>query len=438
MERTWRVLSTRNGLGRALGAAVFAGGLATCALPETAPGPGQNDVTAASSTSAAPGPGGTTAPELGGTTASELGAVASACASAEAGGGASEPLPRPGRGRMLDAVKRDTECQQCHPDEAEEQRRSFHRRSAVDPAYRAAFAIEPSPFCEGCHAPEVALDAAVVAAARDSHAPAAALEKAAPAAVIAMGVGCVTCHVTEDGAILAAPREGGSADSASPRGHAVRRSRAFAAAGGCAGCHEFPFPRGVVGKDDGDFMQTTVREHARSKGADRGCADCHMPLVSGRRSHAFAEVRDPAWLRERLHASAARVDEGTVRITLVQSDPGHAFPTGDLFRRLAVGCEVRSSRGEVLARDVRYPRRHFDVTTGMFGRVLTADDRVFDAPVEIDLDVSAAAERIAPGGGAKVRWWVIHQRVATAGAGPNPEDAKVESEVPLHRGEMAW
>lgn len=404
----------------------FAGIFVACAQPETAQ-PGQaSDTAAPASVSAAPAP--------------STEAVTARASAVPTGSGDDEsgPLPKPRRGRMLDAVRADAECQSCHPQEAEEQRRSLHGRAAVDPAYRAALAIEPSPFCEACHAPEAALDPAAVAAVPSSSAPVATLEKSVPTEVIAMGVGCVTCHVAEYGEILAAPRRDSSPGSAAPRAHAVRRSRAFARTGGCAGCHEFRFPRGSTGSGDGDFMQATVREHARSRGAERGCADCHMPLVSGRRSHAFADVRDPAWLRERLHASAARTGESTLRITLVQSDPGHAFPTGDLFRRLAVGCEVRSPRGAVLARDVRYPRRHFDVNGGMFGRVLTADDRVLDAPLEIDLDLSDVEEQGASGGGAQVRWWVIYQRVATAALGSRPEDAKVESEVMLHRGEMPW
>lgn len=387
-----------------LAAALCAGALLTCAGPGTTPDSGLDAPPAGLSPNAAP-----------------RGAPAAPAPPKAARDDDREPgLPRPNRGRMLDAVAQDTKCQQCHLHEAAEQRASLHRRSAVDPAYRAAFAIEPSPFCEGCHAPESVRDRPV------------------PAAVREMGVGCVSCHVTDDGDILAAPRDEAARprDPEAPPPHRVRPSAAFARTGGCAGCHEFPFPQGRIGGADGDFMQTTVREHARSQASERACADCHMPRVSGRRSHAFGQVRDPAWLRERLHATAERADEGTLRITLAQSDPGHAFPTGDLFRRLAVGSEVRGPRGELLARDVRYPRRHLDVVPGAPGRVLTADDRVLDAPLEIELDLSAAEDRTS--GHAKVRWWVTLQRVATVGTGARPEEAKVESETPIHQGEMVW
>lgn len=299
---------------------------------------------------------------------------------------------------------------------------SLHRRAALDPAYRAAAAIEPLPFCEGCHAPESTLDTLAPAAVRD------------------MGVGCVTCHVARRGEILAAARDGApeGVDTPPSSPHEVRRSSQFARTGGCAGCHEFPFPRASHPGADGDFMQTTVREHARSRGADRGCADCHMPVVEGRRSHSFSQVRDPEWLRARLRVSASRPEDGVVRVTLAQTDPGHAFPTGDLFRRLAVGCEVRSAAGDVIARDVRYPRRHFDLPGAGSGRALTADDRVFDAPLDVDLDLSEAEEKVAPGGGATARFWVTYQRVAQAGTGPHPEQATIESEIRLQEGQFSW
>jgi hypothetical protein len=155
-----------------------------------------------------------------------------------------------------------------------------------------------------------------------------------------------------------------------------------------------------------------------------------MPPASGGRSHAFAAVRDPGWLGSKLTAKASRGD-GEVRVTLAQTDPGHGFPTGDLFRRLAVGCELRSAGGKVLGRDVRYLARHFEAVPGRSGRRLVRDDRVFGEPVVVDLDCALGA----PGARlAQLSWWVTYQRVATVGTGTNPADAKVESEVPLHSG----
>jgi hypothetical protein len=328
---------------------------------------------------------------------------------------ASEPaaeddaMPGPLRARLGVAVALEAACAGCHEEVAAEHRGSRHRQASTNAAYRAALALEPSAFCRGCHAPE------------------ADPRKAPPPAVSRLGVGCVTCHVTEEGVVLAAPRAGAAEDAP----HPLRRSVDFARTGGCAGCHEFRFPA-MPGDDDAAFMQTTVREHRRSSSAGRACASCHMPLREGRRSHAFSEVRDPAFLRESLRATAERT-RGGVRVTLAQRDPGHAFPTGDLFRRLEVGAEVRTEDGEVVGREVRHLARHFLLLPGRPERVLVGDDRVFDAPAAVDLPLPAP-----PPGPAVVRWWVSYQRVATVGTGTGPEGARIESEVTLHSGDLTW
>ncbi|MDI1451423.1 multiheme c-type cytochrome [Polyangium sp. 6x1] len=321
------------------------------------------------------------------------------------------PMPRAYRKRLDAAVALNATCVACHADEAKQWQGSHHQQSNLNPAYRKAFAIEPTPFCRGCHAPEG--DPAVEP----------------PKAVSELGVGCVTCHVTEEGLVLAAASPGADAARAP---HPLRRSTAFSQTGGCAGCHEFRFPMGF-GNDDGQFMQTTAREHQRSPAAGKACADCHMPRVEGRRSHAFAEVRDPVWLRSNLQATAERAGDDTLRVTLVQPAPGHDFPTGDLFRRLEVGCELKDESGAVLRREVRHLARHFQIVPGQPGRHLAADDRVGRDPkvVEFDITPPGPAPRRAT-----VSWWVRYQRVATVGTGTNPADAKIESEVLLHSGEI--
>jgi hypothetical protein len=327
------------------------------------------------------------------------------------------PMPGPHRKRLGAAVALNATCISCHHEEAREWLGSYHQRANIDGAYRKAFAIEPSPFCRGCHAPE-----------SDPF-------KEPPEAVSKLGVGCVTCHVTEEGLVLAAaPREGEPGRDATPAPHPLRRSPEFARSGGCAGCHEFRFPM-PGGKEDAFFMQTTVREHQRSPGAQKACADCHMPLEAGRRSHAFAQVRDPAWLRANLAATAERTEDDTLRVTLVQPNPGHAFPTGDLFRRLEVGYELRTEGGALVRREARHLARHFEIVPGQAGRNLSRDDRVTSEPrlVEMDLPPPAAAPP-----GSRISWWVKYQRVATVGAGTDPAEATVESEVKLHEGNISW
>ena len=177
-------------------------------------------------------------------------------------------------------------------------------------------------------------------------------------------------------------------------------------------------------------MQTTVREHARSDHASTACSNCHMPHEGERRSHAFGEVRDPGFLRAHLRADGER--EGSiVRVTLAQSTPAHGFPTGDLFRRLEVGYEMRRDDGTRVAREARDLARHFVAVPGESGRRLQRDDRVFDEPKTVEFELP----RDLPTG-AHVRWWVTYQRVASVGTGTDPKDAIIESEVPLAEGDF--
>ncbi|UQA62614.1 multiheme c-type cytochrome [Polyangium aurulentum] len=329
----------------------------------------------------------------------------------------SPPMPGPYRKRLEAAVALNATCISCHEEEARQWLGSYHQRANTDAAYRKAFAIEPSPFCRGCHAPE--------SDPREDP----------PEAVSKLGVGCVTCHVTEEGLVLAAALPAGETGrSVLPAPHPLRRSPEFARAGGCAGCHEFRFPI-PRGSEDELFMQTTAREHQRSLGANKSCADCHMPMQAGRRSHAFAQVRDPTWLRANLAATAERTEDDTLRVTLVQPNPGHDFPTGDLFRRLEVGYELRTEGGALVRREARHLARHFEAIPGEAARHLSRDDRVTSEPrlVEMDLPPPAAAPL-----GSRISWWVKYQRVATVGTGRDPAEVAIESEVKLHSGNIPW
>jgi hypothetical protein len=329
------------------------------------------------------------------------------------------PMPGPGRRRLGAAVARNATCESCHVEEAREWRGSYHRRAGVEPAYLRAFAIEPSPFCRSCHVPE------------------ADPSKEPPGAVRELGVGCVTCHVTEEGFVLAAAHPDDEArPTRRPSPHPVRRSKAFADVGGCAGCHEFRFPGPGGGSDDARFMQTTAREHLRSPAAAKPCAECHMPARRGRRSHTFEEVRDDAWLRANLDVTAERTPDDVLRITLSQPAPGHDFPTGDLFRRLEIGYEIADARGTILRREARALARHFEVVPHEIGRQLARDDRVHgDEPAVVELELPSPAEVPLA---TRLSWWVTYQRVATVGTGKNPADARIESEVPLHSGSLSW
>lgn len=317
-------------------------------------------------------------------------------------------MPTPGRARLGEAVRANAACEACHVEVAREWRGSLHQRADLEPAYRRAFAIEPLPFCRSCHAPEAVP----------------ALEE--PPEVAELGVGCVSCHLTgDDDRVLASPRVHAAPESAP---HPVVRDARFATASACAGCHEFAFP-GLRGGDVAELMQSTVREHAASASSDRSCADCHMPTLEGtRRSHAFVASRSEEIVRSAVDVEVVRLDD-RVRVVLRPKVSGHAFPTGDLFRRVEIAVEVLGPDRLVLARELRHLARHFELAPGATGRKLVRDDRVHHEPRTVEIPTPPSEQR-------EIAYRVAYQRVAhplDAGF----EEAIVEGEIVIAEGLLA-
>jgi hypothetical protein len=209
-----------------------------------------------------------------------------------------------------------TDCGGCHADVTTEWSDSMHRRSFSDETFLAEYRPQPLAFCRGCHAPL-------------------GDPSGEPGALAAHeGVSCTSCH--------------------DPRAaHEVGRDRRAANSDACARCHDFSFPQ------DGEYdprgrMQRTFREWAASDSAHRGeaCVDCHMPWRTepggGRhRDHRVLGLRDADFVRSavRPRVSARRVSGAMeVRTVLAAGRIGHAFPTGDLFRRLEL--RVTAPRAE--------------------------------------------------------------------------------------------
>lgn len=320
------------------------------------------------------------------------------------------PMPGPAR-RRANAAAENARCEGCHAEIAAEWRRSLHQQAHTDPAYQRALAIEPLPFCRGCHAPE----------ADPSGDP--------PADLGAMGVGCVTCHAVSNNGVLAAPR-----DSAAPAPHGVIRSAVFAAAGACAACHEFSFPD-PERRRKRELMQSTVSEHRASPFGPTACASCHMPAIPGpggrtHKSHVFAASRDPALLRSAVKVTATRTAEG-VDVRLASSGVGHSFPTGDLFRRLSIRAEAVGPESQVVAEDVRYLGRRFGKARGTDGhpiKVMIADTRVpGGGESRVRLTLGSAAK------GLPIAWRVTYQRVEHP-ITDESEDAVVAGEVEIAAG----
>ncbi|MEP7051915.1 MAG: multiheme c-type cytochrome [Pseudomonadota bacterium] len=295
------------------------------------------------------------------------------------------PGPAP-RGRSAsEASTLNASCTGCHAQIAAEWRESFHARSQRDEAYQRAFKLEPLPFCQGCHAPETSAFQPVPAQAAD------------------LGVGCVTCHLT-DSHVLAV------ANAASPNTapHALSRSAAFAGTSACSSCHEFAFPN-RHGKPE--LMQATLTEHEHSDRRDTPCASCHMPNVgegaSRHRSHAFPGGHSPEFVKGALSVRAERSTDASVHFVLLAAGVGHAFPTGDLFRRLEVSLEAVGPDFQVVSSARRYLARHWveERTGSVAQRHVASDDRPSNSALELDVTLEGAVTPLP------VAWRIAYQRV---------------------------
>lgn len=315
-----------------------------------------------------------------------------------------------------DRLALDRECRSCHVEAAAQWQHSQHAGAWASPAFQRAFASEPRPFCQGCHAPEA-----------DPREP-------VPKGAGEIGVGCVTCHV-EPGSEVVWAGEGPDAPEAP---HPIARAAAFEQPGACGGCHEFEFPDPAL-RDRPLLMQSTLAEHRDSAHADQTCVDCHMPREPsevGPRSHAFPGAYDPTMLRRALAIAVTRPSRSIVRIELRPGEVGHAVPTGDLLRRLEVALVYREVDREVDGErviDRAWLGREFEErmqSNGVQVRVEVADHRVGvgPGPTLVELEVPADLDPSA------LRWRVRHQRVATHAR--HPRAAAIEGQLEIASGSL--
>jgi len=232
------------------------------------------------------------------------------------------------------------DCTTCHAPIAAEWRQSFHHRSPTGPfwdrvrrkGYADLFDALRIP-CMSCHAPANVLDLTRGAQpAERTDAP-------------EMGVDCVSCHVSTRGIT----GSGRSLDAP----HEVTADERFrdpprASTDLCAHCHdeESEHARVVAAWRDTPFAADGVT-----------CLHCHMPVVDApvvadgparrRRSHRFAGDKDPAMLRQALHAGiVVRGQSAVVRIT--NDRVGHSLPASGM-NALIVRVAVRDETGRTVA-----------------------------------------------------------------------------------------
>jgi hypothetical protein len=299
----------------------------------------------------------------------------------------------------------DAACVKCHAAIASEHEGSLHAKAFTDASFQRGYAAEPAAFCRSCHAPEQAPASEPDAFAR-SH-----------------GVSCVTCHRPDaSGAVLAAAARPGADKSASRSPHAVTRVDDLGTRA-CVSCHDFAFP-GAAALGEKGRMQKTALEHAASEARDRSCASCHMPRSErGRASHRFTASRDATLLSAALDVRASRDDDGRALFVLASRGVGHAFPTGDLFRRLVL--RVKTPRGVI-----EHP----------FGRTFRASRDASGAIVRFESSDArlSPSQRVAlpiPGAPGDLAWEIAYQRVTGVAQSP-PGGTDVEDEIILARGTL--
>ncbi|MBX3197907.1 MAG: hypothetical protein KF894_07155 [Labilithrix sp.] len=297
-----------------------------------------------------------------------------------AGGAAPPPaMPHPAPNAR---AANNAACEGCHVEIAAEWRQSLHRSAFTDATFQRAFAIDPDPFCRDCHAAE-----------SDPK----------------LGVACVTCHVT-NADVLAVPGE-----RRAP--HPLTRSPEFATEAACARCHEFDFPDAHLRKAP-LAMQRTLSEHRHPGAARETCASCHMTKRGGHADHRFAASRDDAFVKSAVSVRAKRSSATTIEVSLAPARIGHAFPTGDLFRRVRISA----------AGSNRYLARHFgsrQEIPGVFVRSEIGDDRVLGGERVVVMTVPPDKTRVR----------VVYER-AEGPSDPASSSARVAGAIDLFDAEL--
>ncbi len=324
------------------------------------------------------------------------------------GCGASEPDVETEAAERTVPNPADEDCEACHPEVAGQWARSRHHHAFTNPDFQRSYKREPEPFCRDCHAPgtkDAGPEFAVAAERR--------------------GIGCQDCH-GHGSAVQTGPGQPVNAP------HELVRSEGFGTES-CGRCHQFAFPESSR-RPASFLMQSTMLEHAESRFADRSCASCHLSADGNGVDHSLASTRSPQAWRRALEVEARAVESAVV-FSLRPAGVGHALPTGDLFRRLALHVEWWVDE-ERVSSATRYLARHFEPWRHEDGSLNPAyawpvrDDRVAtetEVVVEVETDGRAA--------GGEWVWWVDYQRV-DAREDDRPQDATIASAVRIAHGRI--
>lgn len=195
-------------------------------------------------------------------------------------------------------------CGSCHKEQEHQWQQSRHAVSWTNAIFEVSY-YESSyqSWCRDCHRPSIPISFDIRGHEN--------------------GVGCVTCHMNEKGEILSSNID--IQDQEAP--HSLVFSPKLGTSEFCAQCHQFTFQ-----PDHPMFSEVAVQNtyeewvHSEEK---KQCQGCHMGSVG----HTFPGAHNEQMLKNSIDIDIIRKD-GDVQITLLSKGVGHAFPTGDPFRRL--------------------------------------------------------------------------------------------------------
>jgi hypothetical protein len=112
-------------------------------------------------------------------------------------------------------------------------------------------------------------------------------------------------------------------------------------------------------------------------------------------------------VRSAVVVAGTRTSATTIEVALAPGIVGHAFPTGDLLRRVAVYAQPIGAKAR--RPKVRYLARHFarvQDRPGLVVRKAVQDDRVGvgEGPRIVELEIPDAKD-------VPIAWWVVYERV---------------------------
>jgi hypothetical protein len=157
-----------------------------------------------------------------------------------------------------------------------------------------------------------------------------------------------------------------------------------------------------------------------------------MPSRDGHKDHRFVSGHAPERIAAAVHVDVARAAPARAALRVsIRVDAGHAFPTGDMFRRARLVVFAEGARGEIVADAERtFGRTWGGVRSGAHAgaRTQESDTRIRGSWADVVVldDPSAPIVR--------VRWTLLYERVLAV-RGPH---VSVASSDVIAAGELGW